>query len=345
MKTGIQSLADKECVQCKAKFPPDYFHQKRCKLCRSLGLPTRVCSACGATYKPCTGVQKRCRECVAGGVFRVVHCVDCGSTFRPRRHGETLCTYCMCDPSRRSRRISEATAKQRAGQRRRNLIVDRSAEKRRMSALKKRSAANASSVPGPVRMNSSTANPRGAITIEQLCERDGWVCGVCGGAISKSDLVRSRHAVQKEHIIAALGNRHGASTYDNLQPAHAACNASKGNRNTAIELSAFDLMQLLKAEKLSKCSKLIDDECRIAKYGTTDAGCRNCSYGIVVWLLRTRNYEGKAIGQAVRMTINLNVCKLCGWMFNGGRSDVCRDCELSTANIRPPRPDCIDTPL
>lgn len=56
---------------------------------------------------------------------------------------------------------------------------------------------------------------------QRVIERDGYVCGLCGGDVEP-------HDVHLDHIHPySLG---GKDTYDNLQVAHSRCNIRKGNR-------------------------------------------------------------------------------------------------------------------
>lgn len=52
--------------------------------------------------------------------------------------------------------------------------------------------------------------------------RDGMVCGLCGGPIY------DRSGLHIDHVLPV--SRGGRTNVDNLQPAHACCNISKGNR-------------------------------------------------------------------------------------------------------------------
>lgn len=56
---------------------------------------------------------------------------------------------------------------------------------------------------------------------DEVLARDGWVCGLCGGAIVEGDL-------SIDHITPiSLG---GSDHPENMQPAHKSCNSRKGNR-------------------------------------------------------------------------------------------------------------------
>lgn len=54
-----------------------------------------------------------------------------------------------------------------------------------------------------------------------VIERDGLVCGICGGAVAPDD-------VHIDHIVP--WSRGGAETLSNLQVAHSLCNMRKGAR-------------------------------------------------------------------------------------------------------------------
>jgi 5-methylcytosine-specific restriction endonuclease McrA len=58
-----------------------------------------------------------------------------------------------------------------------------------------------------------------------VCERDGWVCWVCGGQIDKSLSPPNRLAGTVDHIVALV---HGGSDDDaNVRAAHFTCNVRR----------------------------------------------------------------------------------------------------------------------
>jgi len=62
------------------------------------------------------------------------------------------------------------------------------------------------------------------VDLRAVLERDGWVCGICGGFVSLEDL-------SFDHIKAiSLGGDHTAS---NLQVCHLGCNSGKSNKERA----------------------------------------------------------------------------------------------------------------
>lgn len=62
----------------------------------------------------------------------------------------------------------------------------------------------------------------------EIFERDGWVCGICGGKINPKREHPHPKSASIDHIIPqSLG---GPDTRVNVQAAHLRCNLSKGNR-------------------------------------------------------------------------------------------------------------------
>ena len=60
----------------------------------------------------------------------------------------------------------------------------------------------------------------------QVCERDNWICGICGKKINKRLKYPNPMSVSLDHIIPlALGGTHERR---NVQPAHLSCNSRKG---------------------------------------------------------------------------------------------------------------------
>ena len=55
----------------------------------------------------------------------------------------------------------------------------------------------------------------------QVIERDGLVCGLCGGGVEEDD-------IHIDHIIPV--SKGGKDMLDNLQVSHSTCNLRKGNR-------------------------------------------------------------------------------------------------------------------
>lgn len=74
------------------------------------------------------------------------------------------------------------------------------------------------------------ARMRGArverVDFREVCERDGWKCGLCGQAVNKSLRYPHKKSASLDHILAlAMGGAHSMS---NVQLAHLDCNIKKG---------------------------------------------------------------------------------------------------------------------
>lgn len=64
----------------------------------------------------------------------------------------------------------------------------------------------------------------------EVYERDGWICGICGGPVEKDD-------ASLDHVVPM--SRGGAHLYSNVQCAHLLCNIRKGASHG--DLEAIDL--------------------------------------------------------------------------------------------------------
>jgi len=60
-----------------------------------------------------------------------------------------------------------------------------------------------------------------------LFELHGWICGVCKEQINRKVRFPHNMAATVEHILPLC--RGGTHTWDNVVPAHAICNFSKGD--------------------------------------------------------------------------------------------------------------------
>lgn len=70
--------------------------------------------------------------------------------------------------------------------------------------------------------------PRYSVNRPAIMERDGWRCGLCGGAIERALSYPHPQSATLDHVIPlALG---GAHAPENLQAAHLICNQVKGPR-------------------------------------------------------------------------------------------------------------------
>lgn len=85
-----------------------------------------------------------------------------------------------------------------------------------------------------------SAEARGAergerFTLEDVCARDGWVCGLCIGPIDPA--IRGDRYLEGtvDHIVPISAG--GTHTMDNVQPAHWTCNAAKRNSTDVATMS------------------------------------------------------------------------------------------------------------
>lgn len=63
---------------------------------------------------------------------------------------------------------------------------------------------------------------------DEVGDRDGWLCGICGEAVDKNRPWPDRFCATLDHIQPlSLGGRHAM---ENLRIAHLTCNAKRGAR-------------------------------------------------------------------------------------------------------------------
>lgn len=66
------------------------------------------------------------------------------------------------------------------------------------------------------------------VVYEEVFERDGWICQLCGDPIDREAEWPDPYSPSLDHVVPLA--RGGAHTYDNVQCTHLRCNLSKGDR-------------------------------------------------------------------------------------------------------------------
>jgi len=229
------------CGYCKTRFRPSYkptraegrFCSRSCaQLSRTWGTPVRrsvmqsvaasqAVRAKRASAKPCTvcsrvTMRARCGRACELENHRVISrrhsegkhnrpsfdCIVCGRTHFPD-YGDkrrTLCSDLCADVElRRSRRRHKVPGMNNHRQRARRYGVAYQ----------------------PIR-------PR------DVFERDGWKCGICGGAIKRSARFPRPLSPSLDHIVPM--SKGGGHVYTNVQASHFRCNASKGDKAIGSQL-------------------------------------------------------------------------------------------------------------
>lgn len=160
---------------------------------------TAVC-ACGAAKHPSAKTCLKC-NCNARKQLRPKPCAECGRQYQPKS-SKSVCCGIDCGKAW-SRRISKAKARPA------DAALERLREKRRILGQRRRAAGYSSK--GQWRV---------------VCERDGWVCWICGCDIDPTIKAPHRMAGSADHVVSM---KHGGShELDNLRAAHISCNARRG---------------------------------------------------------------------------------------------------------------------
>jgi 5-methylcytosine-specific restriction endonuclease McrA len=162
--------------------------------CGRLAKPPKTC-ACGRLMGH---RSKSCMSCArARRAAPIVPCVVCGVEHK-RRHGRSV--TCGAECGKQYLRQLAALRRDPASRSRRNAAASRV-----------RRARGARSVSGRWRV---------------ICERDGYVCWICGDVIDPSYRGPNPRGPSVDHVVPLS---HGGSDDDNnLRPAHFGCNSRRG---------------------------------------------------------------------------------------------------------------------
>lgn len=166
--------------------------------------PVRECTACGASFKPKTRNSKCCsRKCQsARGRDSATKSCERPDCSRPLR-AKGLCS---------NHYKQEHGAHHSKGSRETKRQLDRKRTQRRRALLRDPDAE--------------------VIDRDEIGERDGWRCGLCGKRVNNNLVYPHPRSPSLDHIIPlspASGPR-GKHRKDNVQISHLSCNVAKSNR-------------------------------------------------------------------------------------------------------------------
>lgn len=162
---------------------------------RILDRPKYPCSCGGLRHR----YAKSCRACEIKTRRELPdrQCKVCGGTFRPQGSKQTLC--------------SRACAGQLASVRQRRPETPQRLRDRRRRTCRARRDRGYRKDPGRWR---------------RICDRDGYVCWLCGFAIDPNVPCRHPLSGTADHVIPLVDG--GADDDSNLRPAHLHCNVRRG---------------------------------------------------------------------------------------------------------------------
>lgn len=146
-------------------------------------------------------------------------CTECDRLFvvrRPERSGNAglVCRDVACRRERTNRTQREWSARYRE-KHGRAYTTDLNPESRKAANARRRA----------VLAGARTAD---VFTNDEIFNRDGWVCQLCGEPVDSG--LEWPHPMYKSLDHRVPLNRGGAHTKDNVQLAHLSCNARKGDR-------------------------------------------------------------------------------------------------------------------
>jgi len=220
-----------------------------------MNLQERVCGSCGVAFVPWRrdqrGCSRRCGKAICDRRYRERE----GDSIRARRRARHAANAAKDNERARCYRVANP-GRIRAGSeawRLANPDRVRRAQRRWYEKNRERviAAANARQKADPEwarernerwrkrnpravkvmrnRNRRARAGKGAAVARTRILERDGWICGLCGGAIDPTLSFPHPLSAEVDHVTPiAVG---GKTTPENLQAAHRSCNAAKGARS------------------------------------------------------------------------------------------------------------------
>lgn len=210
------------CLNCNAPNP-------QTRIGRT-GRPTNYCSI---TCRRSHDWQKQKSQLILNVPDRIVNCDSCGTVFTTRRKAQRFCSYdCRQSDYRFAGFAKRAESKKTVFEYEcdlcKELII-------RYSPLggHKRYHPECSKIAEQARYRKKTvkrqsnAKPSG-VYVEQLIERDGYLCYLCQEPIDMKVPRTSKRGATVDHVIPL--SRGGSDEMDNLKLAHWICNNKKSNK-------------------------------------------------------------------------------------------------------------------
>lgn len=215
------------CSVCAALFVARHPTAKYCVTCkrsRRVGGPPRpkvqatdrLCRVCGVGFRS-TGCRKRCEDCRAS---RYVACGDCAACGAP--YFSTVRSGRFCSPAcgTRAGRLACCSDCGMAIQARTSGRYCPTCRKKRERARGRRKNA--------VRRGAAACGP--PMTIEELGERDGWICHLCDRRVGRAFRYPDGRCPTFDHLIPVSAG--GTDAAENLRLAHLECNLCRGAGGT-----------------------------------------------------------------------------------------------------------------
>lgn len=223
------------CERCGSSFAAHNarhrFCSQRCKYKSIRSVPGRnqrrkpldrkPCAHCGTEFLAAWSSAKYCSaKCYGDMRYQSVSfdykCVECGASFKSRLTKASCCSHeCVRAVSRRA---AIEYAKSNPAPRKHASRSDAY----RVYDYQRRSAYD---------------SPRAEVfSSEEIFERDGWLCQICGEEIDRNLVFPHPRSVSLDHIIPI--SRGGLHRRDNVQCAHFGCNSGKGNKLRCIEAAS-----------------------------------------------------------------------------------------------------------
>lgn len=206
------------CWRCRAGLAPPTPAARHCILC-GRDLPQRISGSGGRN-------RLRCRDCRHRRPKKA-RCTDCGT---PIGLNSLRCNECYRQHVRRPPRNCINCSREFTGRKGRYCCSNKCARARlELSAAKQRRSDTSERLRARRRRASAKRRLAGAVyTVgrwRRICERDNWLCWLCGGPVEPSLHPPDRRAGSVDHVIPL--SRGGDEDESNLRAAHFGCNSKR----------------------------------------------------------------------------------------------------------------------
>ena len=218
-----------QCTSCNIKKPVDEFSKDRSKPSGHKS----ICKACdrkkSKTYYEESG--RRSRGHSKRTEAESLPCRTCGTSFKARKQGQTYCSRTCAGRSRRTYKPGRQLAMKSCDwcehvftpTHPSQVVCSKNCRDSRNHMIRKEKWHRRRAL-----MVGSTIEK---INVNDIYERDSWLCGICNIQIDKELRYPHPKSASLDHVIPL--SKGGTHTEANLQPAHLMCNSVKGNRLAA----------------------------------------------------------------------------------------------------------------
>ena len=216
-------------------------------------MKTYICKRCGKEYIPKASdrITYCSRECAF--TYRrehpkppkpktVVVCPVCGTAFERCRHQIRFCSR-ACMRKHRNNQAYERNSRKFGAVKRPFICKWCGKEFMPFYGIKKRAFCSKKCADRHASWQEHVKNrlqdkekAKGNFSRRAVCERDGWICQICGQPVDENASWKDPLSATIDHIIPL--SKGGEHSWGNVQCAHRRCNSLKGNQLPGVSVSS-----------------------------------------------------------------------------------------------------------